>query len=150
MARRYAVTGEENAVTAAYTTAGRVTGTAAVRALIADILLSHGGAAADNVITWTAMRHTIAPTDTAVVPAALDPGNPAAVVIAGENASAEGTVTAASELFEIDLNQRATQRIVFVPGYELVAPATAANGISIRCKSAAYTGVAKTSLHFEE
>ena len=150
MAARYATTGQENAVTAAYTTALSLTGGTGLRARIYDFMIGASGTPADNALTWALMRHTVAPTVTAVTPTPLDPADVAAEAAGGENATVEGTVTAASELFELPINQRASYRWVASPGGELVIPAVAANGISARVKSAAYTGAAEASFHHEE
>ena len=146
----YAATGQLAAVSTAYKTALRVTGGTGGRTRLFDLLIGASGTPADNALTWTLMRHTAAPTDTAVTPTPLDPADVAARAAAGENASAEGTVTAGSELLELPINQRASYRWVASPGGELVIPATASNGISGRVKSAAYTGAAEATIQFNE
>lgn len=146
----YAATGQENAVTAALTTVLSIARGASRRARIYDFSMSAGGTAADNVLRWALMRFTVAPTVTAVVPVALDPADPASITTAGENASAEGTYTAATELFDQGINQRAAYRWVAAPGGELVIPDTAANGIGVRVSSAVYVGAADSSAHFQE
>jgi len=146
----FAITGEENAVTTALTTAADVVAATTVRPAIFDIMVSAGGTVADQMLTSTVMRFTAAPTVTAVTPQALDSATVAAVATAGENASAEGTYTAGSELLDIDWFMRATVRWVASPGSELLAPATAANGIGIRVKSAGYTGTSKAQIHYLE
>lgn len=150
MGARYAETGQENAVTAALTTALHVTGGTGLRIRIYDFTVSCGGTPADNAVRWALMRHTATPTSTGVTPTPLDPADPAAEATAGENASAEGTYTAGSELFDQSFNQRAAYRWVAAPGGELIVPATANNGIGVRVSSAAYTGAADASVHHEE
>ena len=151
MARRaFAATGEEGAVTSAYTTALSLAGAATVRPKIYDAMFSAGAAPADTVLVFALQRFSATPTVTGVTPVALDPAEPAATAIAGENASAEGTYTAATELLEFDMNQRATYRWVAAPEGELIIPATASNGIGGRVKAAAYTGPAKVLFHFAE
>lgn len=146
----YAVTGQLAAVTSSYKTAARITGGTGGRTRIYDLLLGASSTPADNTLVWALMRHTVAPTDTAVTPTALDPADVASRAAAGENATIEGTVTAGSELLELPLHQRASYRWIASPGGELVIPATASNGISARAKSAAYTGAAETTIHFNE
>lgn len=150
MYAKYAATGAENAATASYTTVLHVTGAATVRPGIYDFSIGQGGTPADQVAFWAAMRFTVAPTSTAVVPTPLDGAEIAAESTAGENASAEGTYTAGTELFEAPVNVRATYRWVSAPDGELVVPATAANGIGLRVKAASYTGSAETTIHFAE
>lgn len=150
MGRRYAVPFELAAVGTSYKTAGLVVGGTTIRPKIYDILFGLGGTPADNTLYWSLQRQTAAGTITAVTPRSLDPGNPAASSTAGSNATAEGTITANSDLLTFALNQRATFRWVAPPGGELVIPATANNGIPALTKSAAYTGVAGGVIHFEE
>lgn len=147
---RFAITGAENAVTSSLTTALDLVGSATVRPRIYEFSIGCGGTPADNAITWKLMRHTTANTMTAVTPTALDSADPSAVSTAGENASAEGTYTAGSELFDHIINQRATYRWVASPCGELIIPATANNGIGIRVLHASYTGSAEATMHFSE
>lgn len=147
---KYAATGQENATTASLTTALSIARGASRRAKIYDFSISQGAAPADTVIRWVLMRFTAAPTVTAVVPVSLDSADPASITTAGENATAEGTYTAATELWDQSINQRALYRWVAAPGGELVIPDTAANGIGFRVLAASYTGAADASCHFEE
>ena len=147
---RYAATGLENIVTTALTTALHLTRGASRRARIYDFIMGTSGTPSANVLRWVLQRFTVAPTSTAVTPTALDPGDPASVTTAGENATVEGTQTAATELFDMGVNSRATMRWVAAPGGELVIPDTAANGIAARVSSPAYVLQADVTLHFDE
>lgn len=98
---------------------------------IYDLLIGSEAAAADNPFLYVLQRCSAAGTSTAVVPQALDPGDAATEMDAGENHSAEPTYTAAAILLEIALNQRATFRWIATEGGRLIAPATASNGIGI-------------------
>lgn len=147
---KYAITGEEGAVTSSLTTAMSHTRGASRRHRLYDIAMGATGTPADNVLRYTLMRHTAPPTVTAVTPLPLDPADPASVTTAGDDATNEGTVTAASELIDIGLNQRATYRWVAAPGGEIVVPDTSNNGLSHRVLSPAYTGVFKVTGHIEE
>lgn len=146
----YATTGQLAAVAAAYKTALRITGGTTVRPKLYDLLIGASGTPADNALVWALMRLTVAGTDTSLTPTPLDPADVAARATAGENASAEATFTAGSELLELPINQRASYRWVASPGGELVIPATAAAGIGARAKSAAYTGAAEATIQFSE
>lgn len=151
MARMYAATGQDAAVAASPgTTALGITGGTTVRASIYDVVVGYGGTPADNALRFQAQRITTAGTSTAVTPAPLDSQDPAAVMAAGENHSAEPTYTAATELIDISLNQRATFRWVAAPGGELVTPATASNGIGFRSFHASYTGSSEVTAHWQE
>ena len=146
----YAVTAEENAVTAAFLTAASLTRGASKRAKLYDIKFSHAAAPADTAIHWDLSRHTVAPTVTAVTPLPLDTADGAAVTAAGEAASAEGTVTADSAMLDFDLNQRTTWRWVAAPRSEIVIADAAGEGLSVRALSPSYTGIARVSMMFEE
>ena len=60
------------------------------------------------------------------------------------------TVTADSQLYDNDLNQRASFRWVAAPSGVFVLPATAANGIFFNCSSGAYTGIARITVYWQE
>ena len=95
-------------------------------------------------------RQTAAGTSTAVTPNPLDSATRAAGTVGSANFTAEGTVTAASSVLYIPVNQRASYRWVAVPGSELVIPATNLAGFAIRARSGAYTGTAGvTAFHTE-
>lgn len=150
MGARYAVTAAENAVTASYTTAGNVVGGTGVRVRLYDFIVGQGATPADTAVYWALQRSTTAGTLTSVTPAPLDSADPAAEATAGENATIEPTYTAATEIVEMPLNQRATYRWVAAPGGEVIVPATASNGLGFRVKGASYTGTAEVAFHFEE
>lgn len=149
---KYAASGELAAVGSAYKTAFRISCSSTTRrARLYDILLGQGGAPADNAMYWDISRHTAVPTDTAFTPNPLDSADVACVTAAGSNATAEGTVTAASDVFgPLAINQRASYRWVCAPGSEIIVPAVANSGLSVRTKSATYAGVAGGSLWFDE
>lgn len=152
MADRYAVTAQD-VVTSGYLTAGAIYQPASplTRAEIYDLLFSAPDAPADQVLNFRLRRNTTAPTLTAVVPAALEGGAaPAAQLLAGENATAEPTYTAATELLQFDLNQRATFRWVASPMGAFKIPGTANNGIGCEVKSPAYTGNVSITEHYLE
>ena len=73
----------------------------------------------------------MAGTATAYTPLPLDPADVAAVATAGVTHSAEPTYTAGGALTNQNINQRFKYRWVAAPGYEFMAPATAANGIGL-------------------
>ena len=85
------------------------------------------GAAADNPFLWRILRISGAVTSSAVTPSPLDPADAAALTDAGENVTSNPTLGV--ELAQVALNQRNTYRWQASPGSELVAPATAGNGM---------------------
>lgn len=120
------------------------------RGKIKEIIIGFDGTPANNAITVDVSRTTGAGTATAATPQALDPADPAALLVAGVNHTVEPTVTAGSSLLNIAVNQQATVRWLADQGEELVMPATNLAGICIRVKSASYTGTAVCTVVFEE
>jgi hypothetical protein len=98
---------------------------------IYDLLFGSEAAAADNPFLYVLQRCTAPGTATAVAPQALDPGDAATEMDAGENHTVEPTYTVAAILLSVPLNQRATFRWIANEGGSLIAPATASNGIGI-------------------
>ncbi len=151
MARKYAETGIETAVSSSLQACLDLQGTAAVRPMLYDFMVGQDGTPpADNAIVWTIERFTVAPTDTAVVPVAMEPGDPAATAVAGEDGGTTGTITAATEFLHLPINQRASYRWVAAPGGEIICPASATNGITMRVSSPAYTSTARATAHHSE
>ena len=153
MGDRYAATGEQTAVEASpsETTLNVFNPGTTVRGRMYEILFSQGGAPADTVIQWLVQRSTVVGTEGAgVVPAPLDIDAPASILDGAEDHTAEPTYTAATELLDFDLNQRATFRFVAAPGGEFLIPAVADNGIGAVPASATYTGIARTTMHWSE
>ena len=74
-------------------------------------------------------------------PNALDPADATLTSIGYANPTANGTVTAASQVFYLGINQRASYRWVASPGSEFVWPATASNGFTLQMSSASGTAI---------
>ncbi len=105
------------------------------RGKLYDILFgSEGSAPADNAFDWEVLRCSTAGTATAATPNPLDPADAAAVTVGGQAHSAEPTTGVS--ILDWPMNQRASTRWVASPGSELVFPATASNGFTIRTKVA--------------
>lgn len=120
------------------------------RGKLYDILVGTNGTPADQVLEFDVSRMTANGTGTSVTPNALDPADVAADFTANANYTAEPTVTAASSVFFIGINQRASYRWVASPGGEFVYPATANNGFAVRALSPGYTGTATGDVKVEE
>ena len=105
--------------------------------------------ATDCPVTWDIARQTAAGTGTSATPLALNPADAASDTVATVNYTAEPTVTAASTLLALALNQRASQRwVAFSPDQALVWPATNLAGLVIRALSPTYASVAlATAIH---
>jgi len=146
-----ALGGTQQAVSATYKSLLAVFAGATVRRTkVYDILIGTNGTPADNYMEFDVSRITANGTGTAVTPVALDPADAAAASTANANYTAEPTVTASSSGFYVGINQRASYRWVAAPGSELVAPATANNGFTVRVRSGGYTGTATAEALFQE
>jgi hypothetical protein len=141
--RRYGFSGS---ITSAATKSVWVVGaTSAVRPAVYEINISSNATPADNSSEWQALRFTAAGTSTSVTPVAFDSGDPAATSVCGKNHTVEPTYSPAVSLLDVAINQRATYRWVAVPGSEMLAPATAANGIGLQCQGVGGSGAATIS-----
>lgn len=117
------------------------------RGWLYDLMFGVDGTPADNVVVWKADRQTSTGTRTAVTPPPLDAADAAILLTCGANTTIEGIVTAATQVLEIAVNQRASYRWVAAPGGELVVPATNVAGIGVRAKSPAYTSTVTAAVH---
>ena len=146
--------GTQQAITTTYKTQIDITAatgaTTLRRGFVYDILFGADGTPADNAMVYKVDRQTSTGTRTAVVPAPLDFGDAAGLLVAGVNTTIEPTVTAVTQLLEVPVNQRASYRWVAAPGGELVIPATNVAGLGFRAKSPAYTGTVGATIHFIE
>lgn len=145
VARRYATFTDRATVASTAKTAGTIISASTIRPKIYEFSIGTdlGSAAADNILTWTLQRFTVAGTAaSSPTPSPLDPADPPALASAGANHSAEPTYTAGLILYEMGFNQRATYRWQAPPDGELVMPATAANGLGMQVGSPGYTGQA--------
>lgn len=125
---------------------------ATIRPRLYDILIGCAATPADQATKFSLLRCTAAGTaGSSFTPIALDPNDPAALATCGQGVfSVEPTYTANSNLLVLDVNQRATVRWVAAPGGELMAPATASNGIGLRSLSGTGTATHEGSFHWEE
>lgn len=145
--------GTQQSVTSTYKSLIGVTAsstTALRRVKVYDILVGTNGTPADNYMEWDVSRQTVAGTGTALTPNALDPADGASVSACLANYTSEPTVTAASSVFYVGVNQRASYRWVAAPGSELVAPATNAAGFVGRTRSGGYTSTATMTMLMTE
>ncbi len=155
---RYAISngnaGTPQAMTTTYKTLAALTAatgaTTLRRAWLYDILFGTDSTPADNVMSWKADRQTTLGTGTNAVSAPLDAADAAGLITCTLNYTIEPTVTAATQLLEVGVNQRASYRWVAAPGGELVVPATNVAGIGFRAKSPAYTGTALATVQWWE
>lgn len=134
MARGYSVNGPSASGTA-NKTAVTIIAAATVRPKIFEFAagLTTAPNSTDQQLEFALQRFTAAGT-AASAPVALpvDPGDVAALTTAGITHSVEPTYTATGILFDQAINQRGMFRWVAQPGFELMAPATVANGIGLK------------------
>lgn len=121
------------------------------RGQLYDVMVSHSAASpSDNTIQWLVRRSTAVGTEgSGVVPAKLDLAAPAAQFDGAENHTGEPTYTAATEIIDLDVNMRATNRWVGAPLGEVILPATSNAGVGATPISS-YTGDAATIFHWRE
>ena len=122
------------------------------RAWVYEVLIGLDGPpnSTDCAIDWDISRCTTVGTGTAVTPNPLDSADAAATTVATANLTVEPTVTAASSLFGLGANQRASYDWKANPGSELVVPATNLAGLAIRAKSATYASTGTAQAYFRE
>ena len=97
---------------------------------IHEYIIANVGTPADLVTLHTVQRTTAIGVQIAVVPTVNDFADRAAQADVGEDSDPTGpTYTSAEEIDEIPLNNRALYRWVAAPGWEIVCPATAGDGV---------------------
>lgn len=158
MAGPYASKGKMATVSSSFKTLLTCLASATVAPEIIDFTISTSGAAADGVLEWKLWRLTADGTGTATTPRSTR-GSPgivapiAAISTAKENYTIEPTLTAASELWDQGINQRAAYRIQNQQGFGFGCLAIASSGLAMSVLSTvspAYTGQADVSWVFLE
>lgn len=145
--------GTLQAVSSAYKTLLSVTAqtTSLKRGKLYDVTFGTIGTPADQTYEFDISRQTAAGTSTAVTPNALDPADAAAFTVGSANFTAEPTITAASSMFYLGINQRASYRWVAAPGSEVLWPATNLAGLAMRTRSVSGgTATATAAFLFQE
>jgi hypothetical protein len=153
MSRSYSVFADNIAAqNSATVPQAQIVSAATVRPKLYDLMLGSPSTPADQAASWTIRRSTTASTGgTAVTPVAIEPADPASLASAMVAPSMSApTLTANAILLAWAQNLRATFRWVAAPGKEIVAPATAANGLTMM--NPVLTGAFNVSftLEFEE
>lgn len=93
----------------------------------------------DCTIVWSMDRTTADGTGTSAVPPPLETNDAAALLTYKVNYTAEPTVTSATTLLALALNQRNSQRVLFKDDVSsLIVPAVNNAGIVMRAKSATF------------
>jgi hypothetical protein len=147
---RYGVT-IEGAAGAAANPIGDISATASPRRVsLYDILFGSDGTPDDKAYEWVLQRSSAHGTRSATVtPAPLDLADAACAADVGQGYTIDPTQTAATELLDFALNQRATFRWVAAPDGELIIPATDNAGIVFNVNHASGTDNQKVA-HFVE
>jgi len=122
-----------------------------VRPCLYEFNLGSSSSPADVATLFQIMRLTAVGTEgSGFTPVPLDAADAAAAADYAVAHSAEPTYTASSQLWGTSLNQRATFRWVANPGGEIVAPASANNGVGLKSSSSGATPTYQcTMMHFE-
>jgi hypothetical protein len=128
-----------------------------------DILIGTNAAPADTYVEWDVVRCTYG-TSTAITTGGilqlssfssnlnLDLADAAPVAAISINSSVETYLTAATEVWYVGINQRASYRWVAAPGSEMVYPATSSasvNGLALRARGN-YTGTVTAAVLVNE
>ena len=149
MGRRYTGVGE--AAVGTNKTVLNLISAATIRPKLYDLVVACGATPADLATIFHLERFTAVGTEgSGFTPLALDPGDPASLADYGVAHSAEPTYTASEILMKLSMNQRATIRWVAAPGGELVAPASANNGIGLQSQSSGGTAQHEATMYHEE
>ena len=122
------------------------------RGRVYELLMGAASApsATDTPIQYDVSRTTASGAGTSVVPNPTDPAEGAACALAFTSVTGM-TVTANSSVFNVNLNQRNSQRWTAAQESQmLIWPATASNGFAFRANSPSYGGQVGTGLYFEE
>lgn len=111
---------------------------ATVRPELREVVIGCSDTPADQAARFSIMRFTAVGTEASgFTPTAWNPADPAGIADVGVGVfSAEPTYTANSDMLWIAINQRGPFRWIAQPGRGIIAPATASNGLGLRCKSA--------------
>lgn len=153
MSRKYSIHGEAiSNDPAAPNSLLTLVSAATIRPEIFEVIVGCSAAPADNAARYHVQRFTAAGTSAASppTPQALDPADPGPLATAGHNHSADPTYTAGAILLQLPANQRVTARWLANPGCELKAPATAANGLGLRCAAGSAAFNVDPMIHFYE
>ena len=147
--------GTQQAISTSYKTLGSVTALTATlcRGRVFELMFGTAGTPADNSYVFDMSRQTAAGTATAATEVPLDPADGSPTISRSDcfvNYTGEGTITAASSVFMLPINQRASYRWIASPGGELYWPATNVAGFAFRAKSAAGTAIAGMTMYYED
>lgn len=145
----YSVQGPNESGTANKTLINLISATT-VRPRLYDLIVGSVATPADQAVDFLLGRTTAVGTAASnPTPAPADPADPASLATAGITHSAEPTYSGVN-LLDIRMNQRATFRWVASPGSELVAPATANNGLGFKLLSATAAAIYGATVLFSE
>jgi hypothetical protein len=108
--------------------------------------------ATDTYVEYDLSLQTAAGTATAITPRSADPADQGTQsTVCAANATVEGTITAASSVLYIPLNQRASFRWVAMAADDmLIAPAVNLAGFAFRARSPVYAGTVGATIRFQE
>ena len=99
------------------------------RNIVEEYTIANVGTPADLVTLHTVQRITAVGSHTDVTPTVNNFEDRAAQADVGENHTSEPTYTSSEEIDEVPLNNRALYRWVAAPGWGIVCPSTAGDGV---------------------
>ncbi len=121
------------------------------RGWIYDLVIGSDATPADVATEFNLIRGTVSGTPTSSPTGrALDPGNPAAILLPEAGTFSGQTKTASTSLLNAAVNQRATYRHVFVEGGEIVIPAAADNWVGLESIGSGGTPNINATFHWME
>ena len=122
---------------------------ATVRPKLYDILIGSAATPADKAADFRVRRFTADGTGTGGTVVALDPDDPTGLATTKYGHTAEPTYAGGS-LLRFGMNQYTTFRWLAAPGGELIAPATANNGLGLYTASSTGTAAHIATMHWTE
>lgn len=127
--------GTLQAITSTYKSLTEATALTATprRIKLYDVMFGTLGTPADQTYEFDISRASTIGTGTVATPSPIDVADAVALTVGTVNHTVEPTVGVSA--FYLGINQRASYRWVAAPGSELVSPATALNGFTIRTRS---------------
>ncbi len=148
MAHKYSTRGSM-ALIAADTVLSVISATT-VRPAVSDIVLSSSSTPNDYSAEFFLQRFSADGTATAVTAQPLDFNDPVAITTSKHTYTVEPTLTANEILLQLAHNQRASVRWVAQPGYEMIVPALAGDGIALLCNAVSTQFTEVATIFFEE
>jgi hypothetical protein len=117
-----------------------------------EVIVGCAATPADQAANFQILRFTAVGTEGGgFTPVLVDPDDPASLADCGSGVfAAEPTYTANSVLLQFSMHQRNTFRWLPYPGHEIIAPASANNGLGLKSVAATGTATHEANFHWSE